>query len=110
MTTQTRNFIVANYETAQPADIAWETTPYCWIVETQYKGATDTRGAKIMADLAGMPGRKRHRHSYWHGGSNGWNHMEAALEFMRAFILESGKDARLVSMANTSSGMLFVFL
>jgi len=110
MNTHPGMFVVANYETAQPANVAWDMTPYCWIVETQYKGATDRKCAQMVADLAGRPGKKRHRQAYFCGHSEGCNYMETALAFMRAFILPEGKDARLVSMANTRNGMLFVFL
>ena len=103
-------FTVANYETRQDPDLAWDNTPYCWVVETRYHGPTDTRGARIMADLAGTKGRARHSHTYFHGWRNSVNHTEAALEFMRAHILPSGRDARLVSVANTERGMLFVFI
>ena len=104
------SFIVANYETAQPVEIAYESTPYCWIVETKNQGATDDKCAYMVTDLAGYPGKKRQRQLYVEHQSNAWNHTENALEFMRAFILESGKSARLLSMANTSGGMLFVFI
>jgi hypothetical protein len=110
MASQIGTFIVANYEAAQPTQYAWDSTPYCWVVETTFKGATDDKCAYMVTDLAGYPGKKRQRQLYVEHQSNAWNHTENALEFMRAFILESGKSARLLSMANTSSGMLFVFI
>jgi hypothetical protein len=110
MNTHPGMFVVANYEIAQPIDVAWDMTPYCWVVETTYRAATDDKAAFMVADLAGHPGKKRHRQLYFEPHTNGQNHVDAALAFMRAFILPSGKDARLVSMANTSKGMLFVFL
>lgn len=103
-------FLVANYETSQPAEVAYERTPYCWIVETRYHGPTNTKGSCITADLANRPGRQRHRHPYHYVGSSGENHTEAALQFMRAHVLEPGADARLVSMASSARGFLFVFI
>jgi hypothetical protein len=103
-------FIVANYETAQPVDVAWDSTPYCWIVETTYRAATDDKAAFMVADLAGYPGKKRHRQLYRDWQSNGHNHIDAAITFMQTFILAPGKDARLISMANTAKGMLFVLV
>jgi hypothetical protein len=35
MTFEIGTFTVANYETPQPVELAWESTPYCWIVETK---------------------------------------------------------------------------
>ena len=102
-------FIVANYDAAQPTQYAWDSTPYCWIVETTFKAATDDKCAYMITDLAGCPGKKRQRTPYVEHQSNSWNYMENALEFMRTFILESGRYARLLSMANTTDGMLFVF-
>ncbi len=110
MNTRPGMFVVANYETAQPIDVAWDMTPYCWIVETTYRAATDTKAAFMVADLAGHPGKKRHRQLYRDWQSNGHNHIDAAITFMQTFILPPGKDARLVSMANTSTGMLFVLV
>jgi hypothetical protein len=110
MTSQPGTFIVANYEAAQPTQYAWDSTPYCWVVETTYKAATDDKCGYTVTDLAGYPGKKRQRRIYVEHESNAWNHMDNALEFMRAFILPSGKAARLLSMANTSGGMLFVFI
>lgn len=101
---------VANYETAQPAKLFYEETPYCWIVETVSKTATDTGSHYITADLLGRKGRRRHRHAYYHGASYGENHTEAALEFMRAHILPENSHARLLSMASNDSGFVFVFL
>jgi len=103
-------FLVANYETAQDPEFAFDHTPYCWIVQTRYTSATDTGSGRIEADLAGTSGKPRHTHTYYHGWRNSVNHTEAALEFMRAHILPSGKDATLVSVANTEKGMLFVFI
>lgn len=103
-------FLVANYETAQPAEMAFDNTPYCWIVETQKQPATDTRAARITADLAGYPGRRRHSQLYVEHWRDGINHIEAAMEFLRARILPPNSHAQLVSMANTSKGMLFVFM
>jgi len=40
---------VANYETAQPAKLFYEETPYCWIVETVSETATDTGSHYITA-------------------------------------------------------------
>lgn len=110
MTSPVGTFIVANYETAQPIKLAWDTTPYCWIVETTYRGATDDKAAFMVADLAGMPRKKRHRQLYRDWQSNGHNHIDAAITFMQSFILPRGKDAQLLSMANTATGMLFVFV
>ena len=110
MTLTIGTFTVANYETAQLIDLAWDNTPYCWIVETTYRAATDTKAAFMVVDLAGHPGKKRHRQLYRDWQSNGHNHIDAAITFMQAFILPPGKDARLVSMANTSTGMLFVLV
>jgi hypothetical protein len=109
-TPNTGNFRVANYETAQPAKLAYETTPYCWAVETRYGGDTETGGGIITADLAGRKGKPRHRHPYWHGGSSGENHTEAALQFMRAYVLPPNSHATLVSMASTEKGFLFIFV
>lgn len=110
MTTNPGLFRVANYETAQPPEFAYQNTPYCWVVETRYHGATDTRCSRVSADLAGHSGRHRHSQSYQHAWSNGVNHTETALEFMRAHILPANSHARLLSMANTQRGMLFVFI
>ena len=103
-------FLVANYETAQDPEHAWDNTPYCWVVETRYTSATDTGSGRIEADLAGTTGKPRHVHTYFHGWRNSVNHTEAALEFMRAHILPRNRDAVLVSVANTEKGMLFVFV
>lgn len=101
---------VANYETAQPAKLFYEETPYCWIVETVSKTATDTGSHYITADLIDRKGRRRHRHMYYHGASYGENHTEAALEFMRAHVLPENSHARLLSMASGNDGFRFVFL
>ena len=110
MKPQAGTFLVANYETAQDPEFAFDHTPYCWIVQTRYTSATDTGSGRVEADLAGTSGKPRHTHTYYHGWRNSVNHTEAALEFMRAHILPSGKDATLVSMASTEKGMLFVFI
>jgi hypothetical protein len=102
-------FLVANYETAQPPELAYDSTPYVWAVETIYHGPTDTRAARITAALAGRPRNKRHSHTYFHGWSVGVNHTEAALEYMRGTILSSGSSAELVGMFSTSTGFLFIF-
>lgn len=104
------NFQVANYETPQPAKLAYEETPYCWIVQTQSVTASDTSGHHIRADLLGRKGRRRHRHAYYHGASYGENHTEAALAFMRAHVLPENSHARLVSMASNDQGFCFVFV
>lgn len=109
MTFQIGTFIVANYETPQPVELAWESTPYCWIVETKSVAATDRRVARIRADFAGHSGRDRHSQPN-HGLREPYlEHMEAALEFMRVYILESGKDAKLLYKTSTKDGMMFVF-
>lgn len=107
---KTGNFRVANYETAQPAKLAYENTPYCWVVQTYYTSASDAGGGIIAADLAGRKGKRRHSHPYWHGGSSGENHTEAALQFMRAYVLPPNSHATLVSMASVERGFLFVFV
>ena len=109
MAFQIGTFIVANYETVQPVDVAYETTPYCWIVQTKSVAATGRQAARIRADLAGHPGRQRHSQAD-HGLREPYlEHTEAALEFMRVYVLESGKDARLLYKASSKDGMLFVF-
>ena len=109
MTFQIGSFIVANYETTQPVELAYDSTPYCWIVETTNKPATGRQVARIRADLAGHPGKKRHSQAN-HGIREVYlEHMEAALEFMRVYVLEPGKDARLLYKASNKDGMLFVF-
>jgi hypothetical protein len=106
----TGNFLVANYETRQDPELAFDTTPYCWIVQTAYISATDTGCARMTADLAGFTGKPRYNEIYRDCWRNSVNHTEAALEFMRAHILPSGRDAHLLSLANTERGMLFVFI
>lgn len=109
MAFQIGTFIVANYETAQPVDIAYESTPYCWIVETKNQPATGRQAARIRADLAGHPGRQRHSQPN-HGMRESYlEHTEVALEFMRVYVLEPGKDARLLYKASSKDGMMFVF-
>lgn len=103
-------FQVANYETAQPAKLAYEETPYCWIVETRAVPATDTSGSYVTADLLDRKGKRRHRHPYYHGASYGENHTEAALQFMRAHVLPENSHARLISMASSPNGFRFVVL
>ena len=110
MQPKTGSFLVANYETVQPPALAYESTPYCWLVETEKRPATDGRAARIAVDLAGFPGRRRHSQLYAEWLDNGVNHTEAALEFMRRYILPPNAHAQLVSMANTSKGMIFVFI
>ena len=103
-------FQVANYETAQPLELAHETTPYSWIVETRQQAASDTGTTYIAADLQGRKGRARHRQAYFHGWSHGINHLDAAMEFMRVHILPANSHARLLCKASGKQGMLFVFL
>lgn len=110
MQPKTGTFLVANYETAQPAGLAYDQTPYCWLVETRVKPATDTAPKYITADLAGFSGKARYRQLYAEWLDDGINHTEVALHFMRAFILPANAHAQLVSMANTSKGMIFVFI
>jgi hypothetical protein len=91
MASEIGTFIVANYETAQPVEIAYESTPYCWIVETKNQPATGRQAARIRADLAGHPGRQRHSQAN-HGLRESYlEHTEAALEFMRVYVLESAR-------------------
>jgi hypothetical protein len=105
----TDRFVVSNYETPQDPQLAYELTPYSWIVQTRYHGPTDTRGSRITADLSNRPGRQRLSQSYCHALSSGANHTEAALEFMRSHILDPGADAELVCMQSSDAGYLFVF-
>lgn len=104
------NFLVANYETAQPAGMAYQETPYCWAVQTTYHGPTNTKGSRISADLCNRPGRKRYTTPYVYCWEAGENHTEVALEFMRRHVLEPGKDAQLLCKASTERGFLFVFM
>ena len=109
MTFEIGTFTVANYETPQPVELAWESTPYCWIVETKSVPATDRRVARIRADFAGHSGRDRHSQPN-HGLREPYlEHTEAALEFMRVYVLESGKDAKLLYKTSTKDGTMFVF-
>ena len=110
MQTKIGSFLVANYETVQPPALAYESTPYCWVVETEKRHAQDRRAARIAVDLAGRSGNRRHSQLYVEWWDNGVNHTEAALEFMRSYILPPNAHAQLVSMANTSKGMIFVFI
>ena len=102
-------FIVANYETAQPLELAHEVTPYCWIVETSHIPASDRNAARIQADFAGYVLAPRHSQAN-HGMREVYlEHLDAAFTFMRTYVLPSGSDARLVYKASTQSGMMFVF-
>jgi len=102
-------FIVANYETVQPVEIAHESTPYCWIVETTHIPASGRNAPRIQAELAGYVGAPRHSQAN-HGIRESYlEEVDAALTFMRTYILPSGQDARLVYKAHTKDGMLFVF-
>lgn len=103
-------YVVANYESIQDPQQAYHVTPYCWAVQTVYHGPTDTKGSRITADLSNRPGRKRHSHAYSYALEGSVNHVEAAFEFMRRFILEPGKDAQLACMASTERGFLFIFI
>lgn len=102
-------FIVANYETAQPLELAHEATPYCWIVETSHVPASGRNAARIQADFAGYVLAPRHSQAN-HGIRESYlEHLDAAFTFMRTYVLASGEDARLVYKASTQNGMLFVF-
>jgi len=104
------SYVVANYDSIQDPEQAYRVTPYCWAVQTTYHGPTDTKGSRITADLSNRPGRKRHTHAYDYSLDGSPNHVEAAFEFMRRHVLESGKDAQLACMASTERGFLFVFI
>lgn len=102
-------FRVCNYETAQPPELAYESTPYVWVVETRYVGPSDRRGSRVIASLASRKGGKRYVHAWSYGWQSGTNHTEAALEFMRRHILESGTDAELLGMFSSERGFFFIF-
>lgn len=87
-------------------------TPYVCIIYTQFKGATDTKGGRIIATSNYFGKKSRVTHNYLHEYSGEGNHQAAALKLLSKYLEEDDRaNFELIGVSDhpTGTGNAWVF-